>query len=433
MTQITRAIRTRVWFMISVLLVFYICSFSVPSPCRDKTPPSKQFDSEKEHVAKYLQMVKQMKDSPIPVLIMGCSRLSIGRAMDAVFKYRTSARKFPVTVSLDCGVKEVQDLVLQKIGSSERVWTTEFAPPNTNATDDETFKAYTAVARHYKWAIEKFFADPEAQHVIIIEDDFIVSPDFFSYFQETIPLMYMDPSLYCISSWNDQAHPHAISHDPKRLLRTDHMPGLGWLLTRSVYESIAPFPEYSVEGWDLWMRNNAQRRGRQCIIPEMSRNTNIGRRGVSNGYMFEEHVAGNTHTTFEHAVDFAELRETIAGLGNPFYKKRLFKSVYEEAILGVWNEVLKVPMVSAVVWGRMNGTCDSGLLKVRVEYESPEELSAIATALNIIDSVHDGVIRSAVDGILPVVFDRQVIAYFAPKQASRAFIVDEDGRFIQNN
>ena len=40
--------------------------------------------------------------------------------------------------------------------------------------------------------------------MIILEEDLDVSVDIFSYFNQFLPLMDTDESLYCISAWNDQ-------------------------------------------------------------------------------------------------------------------------------------------------------------------------------------------------------------------------------------
>ena len=38
---------------------------------------------------------------------------------------------------------------------------------------------------------------------VCVQDDMQLSPDFFSYFEATAPLLDADPSLFCVSSWND--------------------------------------------------------------------------------------------------------------------------------------------------------------------------------------------------------------------------------------
>ena len=45
---------------------------------------------------------------------------------------------------------------------------------------------------------------PSAEYVIILEEDLDVAPDFFSYFSQTLDLLEQDPTLYCVSAWNDQ-------------------------------------------------------------------------------------------------------------------------------------------------------------------------------------------------------------------------------------
>lgn len=44
-----------------------------------------------------------------------------------------------------------------------------------------------------------------------------------------------DESIYCISAWNDQGYEHTSS-DPTLLYRVETMPGLGWLLKKSLYK-----------------------------------------------------------------------------------------------------------------------------------------------------------------------------------------------------
>ena len=59
--------------------------------------------------------------------------------------------------------------------------------------------------------------------------------DFFSYFEATAPLLTSDPSLYCVSSWNDHGQDRFVK-DPLRLYRSDFFPGLGWMLGRSTWD-----------------------------------------------------------------------------------------------------------------------------------------------------------------------------------------------------
>nr|CAD7392445.1 unnamed protein product [Timema cristinae] len=126
------------------------------------------------------------------------------------------------------------------------------------------------ISQHYKASLTATFnIFPDAKYAIIVEEDLDVSPDFFSpmiaikidiilplilymsvcstsYFSQTLRLLEEDPSLYCISAWNDQGYEHT-SDDPSLLYRVETMPGLGWLLKRALYkdelESKWPTPE----------------------------------------------------------------------------------------------------------------------------------------------------------------------------------------------
>ena len=99
------------------------------------------------------------------------------------------------------------------------------------------------------------------------------------------------------------------------------MPGLGWVLRKSLYkEELEPkwptpekvpwqgrvsglksptsskphnsqsLPRPQLWDWDMWMRMPEQRRGRECIIPDISRSYHFGIVGLNmNGYF---HVSG---------------------------------------------------------------------------------------------------------------------------------------------
>lgn len=132
------------------------------------------------------------------------------------------------------------------------------------------------LTQHYKYALDRVFVEYNHSHCIIVEDDMIFSPDFLLYFEKTAHLLEADPSIWCISSWNDNAYRH-FEWDASRLFRNSWFPGLGWMLRRQLWEELGPkFPKMN---WDHWMRAN--HRGRDCICPEVSRNYNIGKHGAN--------------------------------------------------------------------------------------------------------------------------------------------------------
>ena len=87
----------------------------------------------------------------------------------------------------------------------------------------------------YLVAHEVFNVFQEAKYAIVLEEDLDVSPDFFSYFSQTLRLLEEDSSVYCVSAWNDQGYEHTTANLSK-LYRVETMPGLGWILKRSLYK-----------------------------------------------------------------------------------------------------------------------------------------------------------------------------------------------------
>ncbi|XP_068245116.1 protein O-linked-mannose beta-1,2-N-acetylglucosaminyltransferase 1-like [Palaemon carinicauda] len=147
------------------------------------------------------------------------------------------------------------------------------------------------IAQHYKASLTATFnIFPSSHYAIVLEEDLDVSPDFFSYFSQTLRLLEEDPTVYCISAWNDQGYEHT-SGDPALLYRVETMPGLGWVLKRSLYkeelEPKWPTPE-KMWDWDMWMRLDDIRRGRECIVPDVSRTYHFGSSGLNMNSYFQD-------------------------------------------------------------------------------------------------------------------------------------------------
>ncbi|XP_054280090.1 protein O-linked-mannose beta-1,2-N-acetylglucosaminyltransferase 1-like isoform X1 [Macrosteles quadrilineatus] len=147
------------------------------------------------------------------------------------------------------------------------------------------------ISQHYKASLTATFnIFPTAEYAIVLEEDLDVSEDFFSYFSQTVELLEKDPTLYCISAWNDQGYEHSSSNQSV-LYRVETMPGLGWLLKRSLYklelEPKWPSPE-KMWDWDMWMRMNEVRKGRECVVPEVSRTYHFGSSGLNMNSYFQD-------------------------------------------------------------------------------------------------------------------------------------------------
>ena len=101
--------------------------------------------------------------------------------------------------------------------------------PLTGATKNiETCHLSFPHQQHYKASLTTTFnLYPDAEFMIILEEDLDVSTDIFWYFHQLLPILREDESLYCISAWNDQGYEHTVG-DPAMLYRIETMPGLGW-------------------------------------------------------------------------------------------------------------------------------------------------------------------------------------------------------------
>jgi alpha-1,3-mannosyl-glycoprotein beta-1,2-N-acetylglucosaminyltransferase len=174
---------------------------------------------------------------------------------------------------------------------------------------DGRVSAMLSIADHYKFVLTSVFEREEGvAHAILLEEDMVVSPDILDYFQQTAPLLDSDPSLFCVSSWNDNGY-RQLDLDEKRLMRTAYFPGLGWMLRKQLWteELSAKWPHNPTTGWDHWMRVDAQARGRECIVPEVSRNRNIGEQGATvSKEDFDRKLGAIRYSTAAH-TDFGDL------------------------------------------------------------------------------------------------------------------------------
>ena len=159
---------------------------------------------------------------------------------------------------------------------------------------------YYKIATHYRWALGQLFDGMAAggaetspslsgpvrfSHAILLEDDMHISPDFYSYFRRTRTLLDNDPTLMCVSAWNDNGRA-PLAHDPRQLYRSDCFPGLGWMLSRRLWEELGP--RWPKGFWDDWLREAPQRAGRSCLFPERNRVYTFGSVGASAGQFYEQ-------------------------------------------------------------------------------------------------------------------------------------------------
>lgn len=318
----------------------------------------------------------------IPVLVLACDRSSVRRCLDKILRYRPSARRFPVIVSQDCGHAETARVIAsygQAVAHIRQPDLSDIAVP----PEHRKFQGYYRISRHYRWALGQVFRTFRYRAAIVVEDDLEVAPDFFEYFQAVLPLLQRDPSLWCISAWNDNGKEAMVDAAHAELLyRTDFFPGLGWLLLAELWDELEP--KWPPAFWDDWMRQPEQRRGRSCVRPEVSRTMTFGRKGVSHGQFFDQYLK------------FIKLNDRFV----PFTQldlSYLKKEEYERFFL---QQVYSAPEIQIEELQKDAGR-DSG--PVRLQYRGRDSFKALAKALGLMDDLKSGVPRAGYRGIVSFV------------------------------
>ncbi|XP_050558339.1 alpha-1,3-mannosyl-glycoprotein 2-beta-N-acetylglucosaminyltransferase isoform X3 [Spodoptera frugiperda] len=343
-----------------------------------------------------MDILKMYLSQPIlPVLVIACDRVTVQRCLDNLVKFRPSKETFPIIVSQDCGHNATYEVITSYTASDPTISVvrqpdlSEIVLPRVKVK----FRGYYKIARHYKFALNHVFETLGHEAVIIVEDDLDISPDFFEYFLGTYPLLLKDPSLWCISAWNDNGKMEVIDMSrPDLLHRTDFFPGLGWVLRREMWRKLAP--KWPTAFFDDWLRNPVNIDGKACIRPEISRTYSFGKVGVSKGLFFDLHLR-NIQLNMEY-VEFTKLNLTY-----------LLKDHYDDTLT---STVYNLPEMSAseVVAGS-----DLSADPVRVMYSNAKTYQRAAKKLGLMDDFRSGVPRTAYRGIVTC-FIRGRRVYLAP-------------------
>ncbi|XP_008794450.1 alpha-1,3-mannosyl-glycoprotein 2-beta-N-acetylglucosaminyltransferase-like isoform X9 [Phoenix dactylifera] len=236
---------------------------------------------------KGLQSLLNNLEVPVAaVVIMACNRPDyLQRTIQSVLKYQTSvASKFPLFVSQDGTNRDVKNMALS-FKQLTYLQHLDFTPVHTERPGE--LIAYYKIARHYKWALDELFIKHNFSRVIILEDDMEIAPDFFDYFEATASILENDKTIMAVSSWNDNGQVQFV-HDPKTLYRSDFFPGLGWMLSKSIWDELSP--KWPKAYWDDWIRLKEIHRERQFIHPEVCRTYNFGEHGSSMGQYFKKYL-----------------------------------------------------------------------------------------------------------------------------------------------
>eukprot|EP00931_Biecheleriopsis_adriatica_P059771 TRINITY_DN35823_c0_g1_i1.p1 TRINITY_DN35823_c0_g1~~TRINITY_DN35823_c0_g1_i1.p1 ORF type:complete len:745 (+),score=122.68 TRINITY_DN35823_c0_g1_i1:34-2235(+) len=141
--------------------------------------------------------------------------------------------------------------------------------------------AVSKISEHFRFALEESFVRQGFEYAVFLENDLLAAPDFLWYFRSTAWLLEEDPSLFCVSAWNDNGFPGLVS-DEKKLFRTGYFPGLGWMIRNTTWPMLREiWPRFPSTGWDHWLRHGAGLEPRECIVPEVSRTHHFDEKGTN--------------------------------------------------------------------------------------------------------------------------------------------------------
>ncbi|XP_037080422.1 LOW QUALITY PROTEIN: protein O-linked-mannose beta-1,2-N-acetylglucosaminyltransferase 1-like [Pollicipes pollicipes] len=254
----------------------------------------------------------------VPIAVVASNRpQALFRMMKSLLKNRGVIAS-NIIVFVDGEHKEVDDLCqLLDIKCVSQV----------NDWEDVTMR----IREHYHQVLTNVWHHfPDATRVIVLEEDLEVSPDFVSFFSQTSYLLDVDPSLWCISAWNDHGF-DITSSDPALLYRIEYMPGLGWMMKRSVIQELLDkWPEKGeAYDWDVWVRWDRNRLERECVIPDVSRTYHFGIAG--------RHSSSAFHSMYY--VDHAFNRKPDVELRGV---QDMVKDRYEQEIRRLLSEALPI-------------------------------------------------------------------------------------------
>jgi hypothetical protein len=178
------------------------------------------------------------------------------------------------------------------------------------------------VARAYRRALSLAFDELTTDEaLLVVEDDLLFAPDLMEYMLAGWSVQRADPTLWCVSAWNDNGF-RGLVREPKRVLRTGYFPGLGWLLSRALYKGELE-GRWPLEHWDHWMRSERKfrtGRGRECLVPHVPRTYHHGVEGTfMDRTLHDKYFARIAISTDSRATwpvsEWAGMRERLSAIG----------------------------------------------------------------------------------------------------------------------
>ena len=264
------------------------------------------------HNRNHLRILEPVILNRIVILILCHDKVTdFQNMLSSLFKVRGVPSRVDIIVSQSGLHKEVYDIAIS------------YGLTVIQHEDHDTSTEHR-LANHFRWSFEKVFEMyPDSNGLIVLEDDFLFSPDFLEYFELTIPLLDVDPTLFTVSAWNDNGFKQN-THDLHNIKRVSFFPGLGWYLSRKTWNNeLASI--WPTSDWDWVIRKYVETNKLEIIIPEISRDYHAASSGTYMKkdlfYRYFKNIRMNTDN------DFRWNNDDILSLDYMSYKDNIIKEL----------------------------------------------------------------------------------------------------------
>ena len=167
-----------------------------------------------------------MSKDPLPtasfsnpaLVVVGCSRLdAILTCFNTIFQLQ-GIEKYSLYLSIGCpnvlseGVgamryshsQIIRSYMVKRFGDKvDKVTLLDYG--NTLPYSSDRRKGLFYIHLHYNAMMQRLFENLNHSHVLVVEDDLQLAPTALLFAQQIVPVLDADPSLVCLSLFNDNA------------------------------------------------------------------------------------------------------------------------------------------------------------------------------------------------------------------------------------
>ncbi|KAI6230597.1 hypothetical protein M3Y99_01039000 [Aphelenchoides fujianensis] len=327
-------------------------------------------------------------DQVIAILVFCATRdRAIRNHLQQLVEQRPDSDRFPIYVSQDADTQSVRAVIEEFANKSKNIHYMHHTHQSPQTPFQRSAKAYFHISTHYKWALDRVFAN----HSTVL--------DFFSFFTHTRQLLEEDPTVWCVSAWNDNGGSAVTDQAKSELLyRTDFFPGLGWMLKADVWRELsAAWPEAY---WDDWMRRPEIRKNRVCIRPEVSRTAH-------NNQLAGKGSSGGLYKSFLASIHLPQTSVDFSLVDMSRNHKAAYDQSFRQQLLDA--KPISIAELFANPFAKSEGDPSAPRLSpqfaYRVTYNDPREFRTIARKFKLMEDFRSGMPRTAYYGVVTFLAD----------------------------